>query len=146
MFTSQNDWKHLAGEEQSVILKLTGQSSIQDIESLTSNKTSVHIYVFNHLSLELNSILHRNTKYFCMTFSIHSREGNDNQFQYSCLENPRDGRAWWAAVYGVAELDTTEVLSSSSIHRIFQQCNFNINCGEVTLLSGEFISLLQFLF
>ena len=25
------------------------------------------------------------------------------------LENPRDGGAWWAAVYGVTELDTTEV-------------------------------------
>ena len=30
-------------------------------------------------------------------------EGNDNTLQCSCLENPRDGGAWWAAVYGVAE-------------------------------------------
>ena len=30
-------------------------------------------------------------------------EGNGNPLQYSCLENPRDGRAWWAAVYGVAQ-------------------------------------------
>ena len=29
-------------------------------------------------------------------------EGNGNPLQSSCLENPRDGRAWWAAVYGVA--------------------------------------------
>ena len=36
------------------------------------------------------------------------REGNGNPLQYSCLENPRDGGAWWAAVYGVAELDTTD--------------------------------------
>ena len=35
-------------------------------------------------------------------------EGNGNPFQCSCLENPRDGGAWWAAVYGGRELDTTE--------------------------------------
>ena len=28
---------------------------------------------------------------------------------YYCLENPRDGGAWWAAVYGVTQSDTTEV-------------------------------------
>ena len=32
-----------------------------------------------------------------------SREGNGNPLQYSCLENPTDGGAWWAAVYGVAQ-------------------------------------------
>ena len=30
-------------------------------------------------------------------------EGNGNPLQCSCLENPRDGRAWWAAVCGVAQ-------------------------------------------
>ena len=34
-------------------------------------------------------------------------EGNGNPLQCSCLENPRDGGAWWAAVYGVAQ-STTE--------------------------------------
>ena len=29
--------------------------------------------------------------------------GNDNTFQYSCLENPMDGGAWWATVHGVAK-------------------------------------------
>ena len=33
-------------------------------------------------------------------------EGNGNPLQCSCLENPRDGGAWWAAVYGVAESRT----------------------------------------
>ena len=35
-------------------------------------------------------------------------EGNGNPLQCSCLENHRDGGAWWAAIYGVAESDTTE--------------------------------------
>ena len=33
-------------------------------------------------------------------------EGNGNPLQSSCLENPRDGGAWWAAVYGVAQSQT----------------------------------------
>ena len=36
-------------------------------------------------------------------------EGNGNPLQCSCLENPRDRGAWWAAVYGVAQSDMTEV-------------------------------------
>ena len=31
------------------------------------------------------------------------REGNGTPLQYSCLENPMDGGAWWAAVHGVAK-------------------------------------------
>ena len=34
------------------------------------------------------------------------REGNANPLQYSCLENPMDGGAWWAAVHGVARSQT----------------------------------------
>jgi len=33
-------------------------------------------------------------------------EGNGNPLQCSCLKNPRDGGAWWAAVYGVAQSQT----------------------------------------
>ena len=40
--------------------------------------------------------------YFPMT-SVYFREGNGTPFQYSCLKNPMDGGAWWAAVHGVAE-------------------------------------------
>ena len=46
-------------------------------------------------------------------------EGNGNPLQCSCLENPRDGGAWWAAVYGVAQSRTrlTWLSSSSSSSR-----------------------------
>ena len=41
-------------------------------------------------------------------------EGNGNPLQCSCLENPRDGEAWWAAVYGVAQSRTRLKRLSSS--------------------------------
>ena len=42
-------------------------------------------------------------------------EGNGNPLQYSCLENPRDGGAWWAAAHGVTQSRTRlKRLSSSS--------------------------------
>ena len=34
------------------------------------------------------------------------REGNGTPLEYSCLENPMDGGAWWAAVHGVAKSRT----------------------------------------
>ena len=37
---------------------------------------------------------------------ISFKEGNGTPLQYSCLENPMDGGAWWAAVYGVAQSQT----------------------------------------
>ena len=43
-------------------------------------------------------------------------EGNSNPLQCSCLENPRDGGAWWAAISGIAQSRTRlKRLSSSSI-------------------------------
>ena len=42
------------------------------------------------------------------SFILKNGEGNGNPLQCSCLENPSDVGAWWAAVYGVTELDTTE--------------------------------------
>ena len=35
-----------------------------------------------------------------------SGEGNGTAIQYSCLENPRDGGTWWAAIYGVTQSQT----------------------------------------
>ena len=42
-------------------------------------------------------------------------EGNGNPLQCSCLENPRESGAWWAAVYGVAQKQTRLKQLSSSI-------------------------------
>ena len=43
-------------------------------------------------------------------WNLHSvgREGNGTPLQYSCLENPMDGGAWWAAVHGVAKNRTRQ--------------------------------------
>ena len=41
-------------------------------------------------------------------------EGNGNPLQCSCLKNPRDGRAWWTAVYGVSQSRTRLMQLSSS--------------------------------
>ena len=53
-------------------------------------------------------------------------EGNGNPLQCSCPENPRDGGAWWAAVYGVAQSRTRlKRLSSSSSNdfsEVVQSC------------------------
>ena len=46
-------------------------------------------------------------------------EGNGNPLQCSCQETPRDGEAWWAAVYGVAQSQTRlKRLSSSSSSKL----------------------------
>ena len=51
-----------------------------------------------------------------MVFAYVYGEGNGNPLQCSCLENPRDGGAWWAVVSGVAQSRTrlTRLSSSSS--------------------------------
>ena len=50
-----------------------------------------------------------------MCYNVVVIVGNGNPLQCSCLENPRDGGAWWAAVYGVTQSQTRlKRLSSSS--------------------------------
>ena len=45
-------------------------------------------------------------------------EGDGNPLHCSCLENPRDGGAWWASVNGVAQSDTTEAAEQqAAVHR-----------------------------
>ena len=57
-------------------------------------------------------------------------EGNGNPLQCSCLENPRDGGAWWAAVYGAAQSRTRLKRLSSSSSRTILPLSI-INCPSV---------------
>ena len=59
--------------------------------------------LWGRTELDMNEQLHFHFSLSCIG------EGNGNPLQCSCLENPRDLGAWWAAVYGVAQSDTTEV-------------------------------------
>ena len=64
--------------------------------------------------------------------SIFDGEGNGNPLQCSCLENPRDRGAWWAAVYGVAQSRTRLKRLSSSSSSIF---DFRVFLPSVTPLA-----------
>ena len=51
-----------------------------------------------------------------------SGEGNGNPLQCSCLENPRDEGAWWAAVYGVAKSRTRLKQLTAAAAKSLQSC------------------------
>ena len=64
---------------------------------------------WGHEELDMTERLHFHFSLSCIG------EGNENPLQCSCLENPRDGGAWWAAVCGVSQSWTRlKRLSSSS--------------------------------
>ena len=71
-------------------------------------------------------------------------EVNGNLLQYSCLENPRDGRAWWAAIYGVAQgLTQLKRLSSSIFHHHSRQHPESAFCALgfwLLILKFDFLS------
>ena len=50
--------------------------------------------------------------------NIQLGEGNGTPLQYSCLENPMDGGAWWAAVHGVTKSRTRLKGLSSRVFRV----------------------------
>ena len=69
----------------------------------------VGCHLWGHTESDMTERLHFDFSPSCIG------EGNGNPLQCSCLENPRDGGAWWAAVYGVAQSRTRlKRLSSSS--------------------------------
>ena len=68
-------------------------------------------------------------------------------FQCSCLENPRDGGAWWAAVYGVAQGQTRLKRLSSSSSRLYTASaqvtctktamSWDVGSGDVTVINSK---------
>ena len=73
-------------------------------------------------------------------------EGNGNPLQSSCLENPRDGGAWWAAVYGVAQSRTRlkwlSSSSSSSRGYTFSFSSFgNFGNGKISVKPNYYVIL-----
>ena len=60
-------------------------------------------------------------------------EGNGTPLQYSCLENPMDGGAWWAAIYGVAQSQTRlkRLSSSSRSEHVFVRWEVRLSRGQV---------------
>ena len=69
-------------------------------------------------------------------------EGNGNPLQCSCLENPRDRRAWWGAVYGVAQSQTRlKWLSSSSRARRLKAKSFDTSEYQVLIFLDKTYAL-----
>ena len=69
--------------------------------------TECHFKTNNFLFLKLCPSTHNCLIYFYLKdTSVGCGEGNGTPLQYSCLENPMDGGAWWAAVHGVAKSRT----------------------------------------
>ena len=83
-------------------------------------------------------------------------EGNGNPLQCSCLENPRDGGAWWAAVYGVtqsrhnwsdlAAAAAKDFESSSPCHTVNLYYLFYIHIHTFSWSMQHFSSLIIYLF
>ena len=70
----------------------------QNLYTFIRNQTFLSYFLIQELWLSfLKSLL---------VSSIYFVEGNGTPIQYSCLENPMDGGAWWAAVHGVARSQT----------------------------------------
>ena len=93
---------------------------------------------WGHKESDTTERLHFHFSFSCI------EEGNGSPLQCSCLENPGDGGAWWAAIYGVAHCQTwLKRLSSSSIS--YNQF-FYLMILVYTLLKSSFHDMLLWSF
>ena len=85
---------------------LLGRKNMTNLDSTLKSKD---ITLLTNVHLDMTERLHFHFSLSCIG------EGNGNPLQCSCLKNPRDGGAWWTAIYGVAQSQTRlKRLSSSS--------------------------------
>ena len=125
-------------------MKLEGHPTLSDPMDHSPPGSSIH-GIFQARILEWGAIAFSDmTEWLHFLLSL-SRigEGNGNPLQCSCLENPRDGRAWWAAVYGITQSRTRlKRLSRSSrpsVKVLHPEVIFNIinRCTQVLKLSQK---------
>ena len=76
---------------------------------------------------------------------MHAVEKKWQPTQYSCLENPRDGGAWWAAVYGVTQSWTRlkQLSNSSRLVITKEQASFNFMAAVNWLLISPSAIILE---
>ena len=83
------------------------------------------------------------TKRLPFHFSLSCIEGgNGNPLQCSCLENPRDGGAWWAAIYGV-EQSRTRLKQLSSISSSISSGQHPLDHRESKRIPEKYLLLLH---
>ena len=86
---------------------------------------------WGHKEADTTERLHFHSSFSCIG------EGNGNLLQCSCLENSRDGRAWWAArLWGRTESDTTEVTQQQQ-----QQQQQHIKLMSISLIRAHDVQL-----
>ena len=111
---------------ESVLMKWMNQEPIIQNEVSQKEKDKycilIHIYGKSHGRGGLcHGVAKSRTRLSNFTFTSLSctGEGNGNPLQCSCLENPRDGTAWWAAISGVTQSQTQLKRPSSSSSSIY---------------------------
>ena len=82
---------------------------------------------WGHQELDATEQLHFHFSLSCIG------EGNSSPLQWSCLENPRDGGAWWAAFYGVAQSQTRLKWLSSSACQVTLRLHVPTAIPPITL-------------
>ena len=84
-------------------------------------RSLVRCHLWGHTELDTTERLHIHFSLSCIG------EGNGNTLQCSCLDNPRDGGAWWAAFYGVTQSQRQLKRLSSSSSIVYMYQNFLIH-------------------